>query len=196
LIPVALKPEPAEFNKKVRRPGNDANPKVVPNWKWASAELYAAYQRVCAYSSMYLAFPHYSSIDHFHPRSVRPDLEFEWKNFRLCQQRLNSYKTNKTGLIDPFEAELGWFVLDFPSCLVRPGLGLSEALTQKIDRTIHCLKLNLDDTFVQERCDIMVMFAQGSIGLQFLDQRYPFLAHEVRRQGLETTAGQVFKTLQ
>jgi hypothetical protein len=87
-------------------------------------------------------------------------------------------------------------VLDFPSCLVRAGAGLQDQLTQKIEHTIKCLRLNDDDEFVQQRCDIMMEFARGDISFSFLQRKYPFLAHETKRQGIEETANQIFRSLQ
>jgi hypothetical protein len=161
--------------------------------KWASKELYAAYQRTCAYSCVFLSYSTHTNIDHFHPQSLRPDLRCEWTNFRLSGARINSRKGNLTGLIDPFETQLGWFRIEFPSCLVVPGYGLSVEVTEKVKHTIDCLGLNSDDDLVQERCDAMVLFAKGDITLGFLDVRFPFLAYEVREQQLEKTASQMFR---
>jgi hypothetical protein len=193
LIPVEPKPEPADFDRKVRRPGRSVDPNVKPNMKWASAELYAAYRRTCAYSCVYLSYSTHANIDHFHPQSLRSDLRYEWSNFRLAGARINSRKRNLTSLIDPFETQPGWFRIEFPGCLVVPGHGLSADISARIVHTINCLGLNSDDDLVQERCDVMVMFAKGDITLAFLESRFPFLAYEVRQQQLQNTANQVFK---
>lgn len=39
----------------------------------------------------------------------------------------------------------------------------------------------------------MVAYAEGDVTLNFLSRRYPFLATEIMRQGLEDNAGAVFK---
>lgn len=107
---------------------------------------------------------------------------------------MNTYKADRTDIVDPFSVGPGWFVLDFPSCLVRPGAGLSPQETQEVDTSINALKLNDDDSLVQDRCDVMVMFAKGEVSLAFLEKRYPFLAAEVIRQGIQGNANAIFKS--
>lgn len=99
---------------------------------------------------MYFVAP--GSVDHFVPKSRRPDLAYEWSNYRLALPQVNSYKGDSTDVIDPFVVHEGWFVLDFPSCLVRPALALPSATTEQIEKTVQVLKLNDADHFVQERC--------------------------------------------
>src|SRR6266496_2273037 len=107
---------------------------------------------------------------------------YEWDNSRLAAPRINNYKGDSKGLIDPFITHLGWFVLEFPSCFVKAGDGLPNSITGKINKTINILRLNSDDYMVQVRCDIMLDFAEGNINLDFLKRRYPFLASEIVRQ--------------
>lgn len=155
--------------------------------------LYEAYRRICAYSCMYMPTP--GTIDHFYPKSTRPDLSYEWSNYRLAHHRLNANKGASTAVLDPFTIQDGWFVLDFPSCLVRPGSNLPGQATEKIEETIRVLKLNDDDILVQERCDLMVSLARGDVALSFLSIRYPFLAKEIIRQGIQQQLHRIFKTL-
>lgn len=202
MIPITLQPEPHEFDRNVRKRGQSflaINPSPTSDqfkphhyWKWAATELYEAYRRICAYSCTYIPTPKGCSVDHFLPKSKRPDQAYEWQNFRLSLHRLNVYKGD-ADIIDPFSVQPGWFVLDFPSCLVKPGDGLPGDLKQQIEHTIKTLKLNDDDSLVQDRCDIMVMFAKEEVALPFLEKRYPFLAEEVIRQGIQNTASQLFK---
>jgi hypothetical protein len=202
LIPVTRQPEPAGFDANVRRRGaaflaTNANPtneqfKSQTHWKWAANEVYEAYRRLCAYSCMYIPTPS-GTIDHFLPKAARPDQAYEWNNYRLALHRMNSYKGNRTDIVDPFTIGPGWFILDFPSCLVRAGSGLTAEQKQSVETTIEALKLNDDDSLVQDRCDVMMMFAQGDVFLPFLEKRYPFLAAEVIRQGIQATANTIFK---
>lgn len=204
MIPLQLRPEPAEFDIKVRQPGiaflkinnNPTSNDFKKNafWKNSAQDLHKAYLGICAYTCFYLVPPGFST-DHFLPKSLYPLKAYEWNNYRLCSQRVNGYKSDSTNIIDPFVVQSGWFVLDVPSCLVKPGVGLSQNLTKKIESTIKELHLNDDDYFVQERCDLMMTFASGEVTLAFLSKRYPFLAAEIIRQGLQTTAARIFKNL-
>jgi hypothetical protein len=46
------------------------------------------------------------------------------------------------------------------------------------------LRLNDDDNYVQERCNILMDFVRADVSADFLQRRYPFLAKEVARQQL------------
>ncbi len=204
MIPVQRKAEPATFNNKVRKPGKaflkrcptptSREFKANPFWKNASKDLYAAYSGICAYTCFYL-MPHHGSIDHFLPKSSHPNDAYEWNNYRFCSSRVNSYKGDSHHIIDPFVVQPGWFILDVPSCLVKPGEGLPDVISQQVVATIDGLRLNEDDDFVQERCNLMVDFATGDVTLAHLSKRYPFLSAEIIRQGLQTSAAQMFKGL-
>lgn len=201
MIPVKPQPEPIDFNANVRKPGKaflartprptNKDFKANRYWEKSAKNLHTAYSGICAYSCVYM--PLWGTIDHFLPKSTYPDYAYEWKNFRLCSQRLNGYKDNSTDILDPFSIQLGWFVLDFPSCLVRSGQGLPDGLKQKIETTIAILRFNQDDNLVQERCDIMGFYANGGVSLEFMIRRYPFLAGEIMRQNLQKTASNIFK---
>lgn len=201
MIPVQPKAEPTTFNKTVRQPGKaflNKNPMPTSEefqknayWKKSAQDLHAAYSGICAYTCFYIA--PLGTTDHFLPKSSFPNEAYEWNNYRLCSHRVNGYKGNNTDVIDPFVVQPGWFVLDVPSCLVKPGDGLSDVVTTQIAATIKRLRLNDDDYFVQERCNLMVYFAFGEVTLAHLLKRYPFLAAEIIRQGLQATAAQIFK---
>ena len=205
MIPVKLQTEPHSFDAKVRIPGKKflaKNPfpthvdfKTCSFWKLAAKEVYEAYSRVCAYTCRYIQDSN-GTIDHFLSKSAHPQLAYEWSNYRLCLHRVNGHKGASTNILDPFAVKLGWFVLDFPSCLVRAGLGLDEPTRDSVNATIRGLKLNEDDSFVQDRSDNMMMFAQQEVALGYLKKYRPFLAAEVERQGIDQAkAAALFKPL-
>jgi len=203
VIPVVPRGEPTAFDSQVRQPGRQfLTHNSTPTskefgrndyWKKARDDLWEAYSGICAYSCFYM-MPEYATVDHFLPKSSHPSEAFEWSNYRLCIRKLNGNKADSTEVIDPFDVKDTWFMLDFPSCLVRSGNELNPVLKKKIDDTIRILKLNEDDSLVQERCDIMVDYAGGNLTLNFLKKRYPFLAVEIERQRLAELAVSVFKT--
>ena len=200
MIPVIPQPEYAEFDRQVRQPGlaflaRIARPTSTDFgkhnfWKRAMRQLHAAYSGTCAYTTMYLVYG--GAIDHFLPKSMYPRMTYEWSNYRLARQKVNGRKGNTVEVMDPFEVETGWFVLDFPSCLVRPGSEVSAELKKRINATINILRLNADDLLVQERCNLLVDLADGNVTMRFLDRWYPFLSSEVRRQNLEDDLGIIF----
>ncbi|WP_313808926.1 hypothetical protein, partial [Sphingobium sp.] len=128
------------------------------------------------------------SVDHFHPKAIHPNLAYEWNNFRLSSGRVNSSKGNQTDILDPFEVQNDWFFIDIPSCLLRANPALNHDVRVKVSHTINSLRLNQDDNYVQERCNILIEYAREDVTFNFLERRYPFLAKEVHRQGI-TQAG-------
>jgi len=201
LIRVEPKAEYPAFNLQVRQPGT-AFLAGCPNptseqfrkknfWSRAAKELHAAYSGICAYTAMYL--PEQGSVDHFVPKTINPSLAYEWNNFRLASGRVNSAKGSQTNLLDPFEVGNEWFEMDVPSCLLRAGINLPHEVRAKINSTINALRLNTDDYYVQERCNILIEFAKGEISLGFLKRRYPFLAKEVERQDLGEKLAVLFR---
>jgi hypothetical protein len=195
MIRVQPKPEYVGFDVQVRRPGA-AFLAVIPNptsaqfkkknyWNRAARELHAAYSGICAYTAMYLADQ--GSVDHFLPKTIHPHLAYEWNNFRLASGRVNSTKGNLAGILDPFQIQDDWFHMDVPMCLLKPNPALGKALRDQVANTINTLRLNQDDNYVQERCNILMDFAREDVSLGFLQRRYPFLAKEVNRQGFSQT---------
>jgi len=203
MISVAAHPEYPQFDAEVRRPGLEfleKNPHPSARefrkhgyWSKAREKLHTAYSGFCAYTSMRLADT--GSVDHFRPKVKYPHLAYEWDNYRLTRPKINTRKGDTENVIDPFEVKLGWFILDLPSCLIRPGTQINEESAKAVDATIQILKLNTDDNLVQERCNFLVQLAEGNITLSFLDWYYPFLSVEVRRQGIEHDLNLIFKRM-
>jgi hypothetical protein len=187
LIRIAGQSEPAGFDKNVRQPGlafiaaNPAGTKLANYWKLARSDLHQAYAGVCAYTCFYV--PGFGSVDHFLPKTTHPAYAYEWSNYRLSSAEANSYKGESTEVLDPFIVADNWFVMDFPSCLMRPAPHLSSAVATQVEKTIEVLWLNTADRFVQERCEIVLFFVDGHCTIKYLQQRYPFIAKEITRQG-------------
>lgn len=192
MIQVTLQAEYPEFNSRVRLRGQrflarTPNPtsaqfKRHNYWSNAKDNLHAAYNGCCAYTSKYLVLT--GSVDHFLPKSTHPHLAYEWDNYRLVRQQINSRKGSSQNITDPFQIQNGWYVLDMPSCLIRPSTTLAPQIISKINSTINILQLNSDDKLVQERCDLLVALADKEITLAYLGRTYPFLSNEVTRQGV------------
>lgn len=130
---------------------------------------------------MYFVAP--GTVDHFVPIAADRNLAYEWKNYRLASAIANSYKGNSTDVLDPFQVESGWFCIDFPSCLVKPGPGLEQLREAEVLRSIEILRLNTAEQLVQERCDIAMGIVEGELSLNFVQKRYPFLGAEIERFG-------------
>ena len=200
MIRVQAKPEDPQFDKQVRWKGQrflNSHPK--PNskqfgkhtyWNAALKELHAAHDHLCAYTTRELVQT--GSVDHFRPKSKYPHLAYEWDNYRLARQAINSRKGDSEDVIDPFEVCEGWFILDMPSCLIKPGQSVTEEIRNAVSTTIDVLRLNSDERLVEERCRLLVNLADGNITLKYLESHYPFLSTEVRRQQVHGSLKQIF----
>lgn len=204
MIHVDPKPEPDDFDAKVRIPGNNflkhnRSPKSKDwnhhsYWSHCSNQLYIAYNGICAYTGEWFSNTSSApSVDHFYPKSEHMELAYEWSNYRLTTQRTNSYKGNKI-VLDPFVIKNGDLTIEFPSCLVKPNKRMTPAEKSKAWSTIEILHLN-DEEMADNRHSIIMEYIQGNINRQFLKKRYPFIEYELERQELLDTVGERFKPL-
>jgi hypothetical protein len=206
MIPVKKQNEPENFNSDVRIKGLrflSGNPHPTSKefgkhnyWKYINAELYRLYKGICAYTGEWFSSSQSNiSVDHFIPKTISPRRAYEWDNYRLTTQKINNNKGDIIGLIDPFEVRFGWFILDFPSCLIKPNNDLSATEYEKVKFTIKVLRLNSDDEIVQNRCNIIIYFINGDITFKFLKDKYPYIAYELERQDLIDNIRDYFRTI-
>ncbi len=204
MIPVEPQPEPENFDAEVRVPGNDfLSKRPAPSakdfrnrnyWRKIFSELYVAYGRVCAYSCHWIARDSGAgTVDHFRPKSRHPNLAYEWSNYRLANLRYNNRKGNNEDVLDPFEIEIGWFVLDFPSVQVRPGSGLMRRRREQVQATIDRLHLNAEDV-LETRLKYLRMYCKGRGSLDLLRELAPFIATELYRQNLSDRIREIVLT--
>ncbi len=198
MIPVTPQPEPVNFDAKVRIPGNKfllraSNP---INWKregkgkefWTRVldDLYQLYGGICAYCAHWIPNDVGSpSVDHFKHKAKYPHLAYEWSNYRFSALRYNRNKGVSEKVLDPFTVQPGWFVLDMPSLLIKPGSGLTTSVVFDVESTIGCLKLN-DGISMRARQGWINGFKDGSYSFLHLEERAPFIAYEFNRQGLNS----------
>ena len=196
MIKVILAPEPSSFNDKVRIPGtlflkSRSNKKELGAfWQKALIDVNKAYKSLCAYTGSRIHCD--QTIDHFLPKSLYPEHAYEWKNYRLCHARINQYKNNSIEILDPFEVEDGWFQLDFPSCLIFANPDLHVDIRNKINRTIDKLHLNKNESMIDFRLNIVLSYINNDLTIEYLDQYYPFVSKEIKRQKLTYSIRNVF----
>ena len=145
---------------------------------------------MCAYTTRELVKT--GSVDHFKPKSKYPYLAYEWENYRLARQAINSRKGDSEEVVDPFEVCEDWFTLEMPSCLIKPGQGIAREIRVAVNATINVLGLNRDEQLVEERCRLLVNLADGNITLDYLESHYPFLSSEVCRQEAYGSLKEIF----
>jgi uncharacterized protein (TIGR02646 family) len=69
------------------------------------AALIAETNGKCAYCESLPLHVTYGDIEHIMPKSVDPNLTFDWQNLTLACDICNTKKADKEGLIDPYEDE-------------------------------------------------------------------------------------------
>ncbi len=194
MIPVEIQPEPHDFSERVRTPGKEflseiANPtsqqwRGKEYWQRVLLGMRKAYNGICAYSAFWIPYSTGNhSVDHFVPKSKKPELAYEWDNYRYASARFNSRKgTHK--IVDPFKLLPGWFILDFRTFFVKPNPELSAKQRQPLWETIEHLKLNDDEDLVAERQVWCSHYFHKEISFNHLKKKAPFIAFELERQNL------------
>lgn len=198
MIPVTPKPEPEDFDTQVRQKGlrwlekhdidiKDPLPsgtKLPPYWRACLDELYHNYDGVCAYLAVSIErTTGTGTVEHFCPKSLSPDLAYEWRNYRLACSAINSRKRDFTDILDPFEIEDGLFYLELVSGHIFPNPQLPGALPKEIQKTIDRLKLD-SPANNEMRAKHYLFYCEGEVTEAFLKKYSPFVWTEAARQGL------------
>ncbi len=198
MIPVTPQPEPEDFDTQVRQKGlrwlvkHDiditaplpSGTKLPPYWRACLGKLHSGYGGVCAYLAVFFEITTGAgNVEHFLPKSLRPDLAYEWCNYRLACSAINSCKKSFTNVLDPFEVKDGWFYLELVSGHIFPNPQLSASLQQKIQATIDRLKLD-SSANNEMRAKHYQFYCEGKITKEYLKDYSPFVWKEADRQGL------------
>jgi len=198
MIPVTPKPEPENFDRLVRKPGNKwlvdhgvspdqppPDPSMLPTyWRQTQKELWESYDGVCAYLCIYFEWvigAH--STDHFIAKSREAGQVYEWSNYRLSCMSMNRNKNHFDDILDPFQINPYTFLLNLASGLIYPNPELSAEIYEKAEKTI--LRLKLNDIENQEmRAWHFTLYQMNEISVSYLKRTSPFVWYEVNRQGL------------
>src|SRR5260370_26159447 len=133
MIPVRPYPEPDIFDELVRIPGNSflrqlsgSKPTTKQwshqnHWKHILPQLCNYYHRICSYYAHWIpSGACFANVDHYIPKSVKPELAYEWSNYRLACPQANTWKKEYLDVLDPFVIKDDWFILVFPFLIVKP----------------------------------------------------------------------------
>jgi hypothetical protein len=155
--------------------------RLPPYWTRCLDQLMAAYHEICAYSCFRIhPVTGSRSVDHMAPRSRAWNRAYEWANYRLACSLMNARKRDFGDVLDPFEVQDGWFVLELVGFQVLPAPGLDAAARQQVEDTIARLGLNDFRALRAERAED---YWSGDVSLAILTRESPFVARELRRQG-------------
>ena len=189
MIRVRERPEPADFDRRVRNPGrtwlaeHPDRRDLHPYWRACLPDLAFAYKHVCSYFGTRVSpITGASSTDHFIAKSLDRDQAYEWKNYRFACARMNAKKGVAAEVVDPFEVADGCFEIVFSTFQVRPSIDVEEETRARVTRTIDRLDLNAHEC-LEERRYLWSKYKQHGM-VKMLIEEAPFLALEACRQRL------------
>lgn len=191
MIPVANPiPEPPDFDAVCRGPGNAKwvarrlagdTPKTseLPKlWAKYEADFYSAFDGRCGWWAMWIAE---GEVEHFLSIKNRPDLAYEWNNYRFIAGSVNGSKGNHDDkVLDPFEIQDGWFEVILPSMQLIATDQLPAALAGKARFTLEQLRLREGTKVVRSRRNWYQSFKNGTPMLE-LEKFAPLVAIAVKK---------------
>jgi len=205
MIRIDRKEEPDHFDDRVRFRGRhflQNNPNPTPRqwrshqyWREVGPDLHDAYGGICAYSCHWIPYDTGAdTVEHFRPKTIHPREAYEWSNYRLVCATLNGRKGVHEDVLDPFLIQSGWFVIDFPSMLVKPDKDLASDSRQRVQASIDRLGLNDEGTCLKSRVRWLSDYCSNDISLDYFRRHAPFIVAELERQNLVANIREVFIT--
>ncbi len=166
------------------------------HWTRAMPALHAAYRGYCAYHARYLEWVDGPTTDHFVALKSSADpgsadalmLVYSWSNYRLAGGFVNGVKAAIATVLDPFSIEDGWFALNLGNFHTVVGPSAPAEQVDAIEHTIRALHLDRGP-IVECRQRAARRYwhppaGQPPIPFWSLEEDQPFLAAELRRQGM------------
>lgn len=214
MIRVTPAQEPPEFDTLVRERGRNAIAELVgeppshprkgrrrrkvaerreeipgqafpPYWCDVLPHMRRSYHELCAYLAMRL-YPATGAgtIDHFVPKSESWEKVYEWSNYRLSCALVNGWKGSRSLPFDPFSLPDNLCALEFVTFQVTTGSAAGGGVEAVVDEMINStLRLNelpcrrLRQAYFDD-------YVSGNLSLAILERDAPFIARELRRQGM------------
>ena len=183
MIPVAPVPEPAGFDEGARKPGQHwllENPnaeRLRDLWSPFRGALAAGFSKRCGYTAMLeLA----GTVDHFESVKQRPDLAYEWSNYRFAAQWINSAKRTKI-VLDPYLVGEGWFEILLPSLQLVLTDAVSAEHRALAEQTLANLPIGHDERIIKQRREWYDMYREGHLALSGLWKVAPLIAAAVEK---------------
>ena len=186
MISVAVVSEPDEFDTQCRSPGRKwqrANPvskRPKPLWLRFTADLADGFHNLCGYCA--LLDPTGGTVDHYLSIKARPELAYEWANFRFANQAMNASKKNADDqVLDPYEVGDGWFEVILPSLQLQLTSRVPHALRAKAEFTLERLGLRDGERVIRARRQWYALYQAGELTLDGLRLCAPLIADAVSR---------------
>ena len=191
MIPVANPiPEPADFDSACREPGivwyvsqrlAGKTPKTsdFPNlWANYEKDLAQGFHERCGWWAMWIAE---GQVDHYLSKKHRPDLTYQWSNYRYISGSVNGSKKNHDDkVLDPFEIQEGWFEVILPSMQLIVTSLLPPELETRARFTLNKLHLREGTKVVRCRRRWYQSYKDG-MSMSELEKFAPLVARAVKK---------------
>ncbi|MCC6160460.1 MAG: hypothetical protein IT350_20575 [Deltaproteobacteria bacterium] len=197
MIPVRRRPEPASFDAMVRQPGSAwlRSVGISPTdwkpgsriWRKCLDDLHREYAGVCAYLCIFIEpVTGAKSVDHFVPKSIDPNLAFEWSNYRLACMTMNGRKSKRSVPLDPFRLRRETFHLELVTGRIYPNPDRSMILRRKAQAMIDLLGLDDGECRAIRAAwwNRYILCFSCPSGSTYLRDSAPFVYSEAKRQGM------------
>jgi hypothetical protein len=160
-------------NKTARRPR--------AFWSPYLKHLDDGFNHLCGYAAM--LDPTGGTVDHYLSWKNRPDLAYEWTNYRFVSGLLNSSKRDADdSLLDPYLVEQGWFEILLPSLQMQLTSKVPASQRARAAKTLAKLKLDNGEKIVRWRQRYYEQYQKGRLDLEGLRVFAPLIADAVERE--------------
>ena len=186
MIRVPRVPKPPRFDREVKQPGDAwlrANKRARPRDLWSPflPHLADGFSNLCGYAAM--LDPTGGTVDHYLSWRDRPDLAYEWTNYRFASHFLNaSKKTADDAVLDPYLVGDGWFEILLPSLQLCVTDKVPAKHRAKAELTLRRLKLRDGEKIIRWRRRFYELYQRGRIDLDGLRELAPQIAAAVERE--------------
>ncbi len=193
MIYVTPPPEPPDFDRRARQPGQTWLDKNLPEngklpkgkrppakWTPFKSRLAGGFHYRCGYSAMHEPV---GTVDHYLSCENHPDLAYEWRNYRYASAWINASKgTLDDQVLDPFEVQDEWFEILLPSLQLVLTDAVPSEERQRAECTLERLHLRDDERVIRQRQQWYDLYLAGKITLAGLETVAPLIARAVRKQ--------------
>jgi hypothetical protein len=190
MIPVARVPAPPGFDENVRSKGltwieEQRRPitKFHSLWRWCEPHLHVAFQGRCGWAAVAISS---GQVEHFISQRAcveqgRPELAYDWDNFRYIMPELNCKKSRRPSVLDPFDVQPDWFELVLPQLHVRMTERIPDSHRDLARSTLDFLGLTNGPKLMRLRRKYMQQYREGKTRIALLDEDFPLLADALHR---------------
>lgn len=185
MIQVAKVPEPPAFDQEARQPGRawlaayPGQGRPRDYWTPFKPQLAEGFRGLCGYAAM--CDPTGGTVDHYRSVKEKPELAYEWSNYRFASGLMNSIKRTAS-VLDPYEVGEGWFEIVLPSLQLVLTDRVPPEFRERAKTTLRRLGLGHDERVLRYRRSWYERYVKGGLTLEGLYEAAPLIAAAVERQ--------------